>query len=187
MNLLRRTGLIFSLAFAFSLPINASAADEVVAAAPAASAEQPAMQSDAPMHNLMMRERQRMQEPGKCKTMQGAAAVDQDASDPAPGMGMGMGMGMGKGPCHAGKHCENCKHREHCMQGGNCKQRENCKHGGGMHAEGKPCMQERRENCHKRGHMRGDSDDMRLDMLEKRMDMMQIMLEKMMREPGSAK
>ena len=121
MNLLRRTGLIFSLAFAFSLPINATAADEVVAAAPAASAEQPAMQSDAPMHNLMMRERQRMQEPGKCKTMQGAAAVDQDASDPAPGMGMGMG--MGKGPCHAGKHCENCKHREHCMQGGNCKQR----------------------------------------------------------------
>ncbi len=183
MNLLRRTGLILSLAFAFSLPINVSAADEAVAAT--ASAEQAVAQSDPPMHNLMW-ERHRNQHPGKCKTMQDAAADDNEVTEPAPGrgmgrgMGLGMGMGMGKGPCHTGKHCENCQHRDHCMQGGHCKQREHCMHGGGMQAEGKPCMQERRENC----HMRGNVGDTRLDMLEKRLDLMQSMLEKLMRESG---
>jgi hypothetical protein len=168
MDLLRKTGLILSLAFGFSLPITVSAADEAAAVAPLP--EQSVAQFDPPMHNLMW-ERHRDQHPGKCKTKQDAAA-DNEVADSAPA--------MGKGPCYSGKHCEYCQHRDHCMLGGHCKPREHCKHGGGMPAEGKPCMQGRHENC----HMRGDAGDTRLDMLEKRLDLMQSMLEKLMRDSG---
>lgn len=71
---------------------------------------------------------------------------------PVPMPGMGMGM-MGMGP-------------------GN-----NCKTGGGMRGHDKPCMQGDSKPC----RMRGDSDDARLDALEKRMDMMQMMMEMMLR------
>jgi hypothetical protein len=96
--------------------------------------------------------REMRRDPSKCKTMQGAAA-DADAPAPMPGMGMGM-MGMGPG-----------------MHG------KNCKPGSGMYGQDKPCMQGQHPNC----HLRGGADDKRLDALEKRMDMMQMMIEMMMR------
>lgn len=75
-----------------------------------------------------------------------------NAGTPTPMPGMGM-MGMGPG------------------KGGDCKM------GGGMRGKDKPCMQGEQKNC----RMRGESDDARLDMLEKRMDMMQMMMEMLLR------
>ncbi len=146
-----KAGLMLAIAAAFVLPINASAED---AAAPAASAAPVAAEQAAasPMQN-MMREMRRDRDPSKCNTMK---AASPDAPAPMPGMGMGMmGMGPGKGGMHG----------------------ENCKTGGGMRGHDKPCMQ----GDHKPCHMRGDSDDARLDALERRMDMMQMMMEMMLR------
>ena len=121
----------------------------------AVAAEQPALQRLDSMQD-MMREMRRDREPSKCKTLKDAtdgSAASAPAEMPAMGMGMMgmMGMGPGKG--------ENCKT-------------------GGMQGEGKkPCMQGQHKNC----NMRGGNDDQRLDMLEKRMDMMQMMMQMMMR------
>lgn len=156
MNIPRKSGLILALAFAFSLPFAASAEEVSAHAAhtstPAAATEQSAAQPAAqPMQSMQDMMREMRRDPSNCKTMKNAAA---DAPAPMPGMGM-MGMGMGMGP---GKG----------MHG------ENCKTGGGMD---KPCMQGQHMNC----HMRGGADDQRLDLLEKRVDMMQMMMEMMMR------
>jgi len=154
MNMIpRKTGLILSLSLVFFLPINASAAE---VAAPAASAEQPAVQPMSSMQD-MMREMRRDQDPSKCRPMRDMTG-ELDAPGPMPGMGMGMGMGHGKGGMHG----------------------ENCKMEGGMQGQDKPCMQGQHNNC----QMRGGMVDTRMDTLEKRMDMMQMMLEMMMRQSG---
>jgi hypothetical protein len=72
---------------------------------------------------------------------------------PMPGMGMGMGPGMGG------------------MNKGNCIM------SGATPGQGKPCMQRQSRNC----IMNEAMDDQRLDTLEKRVDMLQMMLEMMLR------
>jgi hypothetical protein len=110
--------------------------------------------SDAPPMSSMqdlMRDMRRDQGPEKCRMMKSAAS-DGKSDDAMPGM-----------------------QGEKCRQGGAgkpaCKQ-ENC-----MQGQGKPCMQGGHPNC----RMGNDGDDQRLENLEKRMDMMQLMLEMMLR------
>ncbi len=162
MNIPRKSGLILALAFAFSLPFAASAEEASGHAGhsstPAAAAEQPAAQPMSSMQDMM---REMRRDPSNCKTMPGASAGTPASM---PGMGM-MGMGAGKG----GMHDKNCKM-------------------GGMQAQDKPCMQGQDKSCMQGQHMncsmRGGADDPRLDMLEKRVDMMQMMMEMMMRSGG---
>jgi hypothetical protein len=157
MNMLHKTGFILSLALCFALPIKAGAVDTApVASANVEPADAPPMSS---MQDLM-RDMRRGQGPEKCRMMK-SAAIDAKADDAMPGM---QGMAGMQG--------------EKCRQGGAgkpaCKQ-ENC-----MQGQGKPCMKGGHPNC----RMGDDSDDQRLENLEKRMDMMQIMLEMMLRNSG---
>lgn len=91
-----------------------------------------------------------------------APTPEQTLAEPMPAMGSGMrmGPGMGKGMRH-GATGENCRVNR-----------------GGMMGGGKSCMM--RQRC-------GGADAMsekRLDTLEKRMDMMQMMLEMMLKQPA---
>lgn len=104
MNIPQKTGFILSLALAFSLPINAAAAEVV---APAASAEQTAVQPKSSMQDLM-RETLGDQDPRKCKTMQDLA-VGPGVPDQMPGMGMGMRHGCGG----MQGHDNTCMHPQH--------------------------------------------------------------------------
>ena len=161
MNLLHKTGFILSLALCFALPIKAGAVDTApVAPASVEPADAQPMSSMHDLMNDMRRDMRRDQGPEKCRMMK-AAANDAKADDAMPGM---QGMAGMQG--------------EKCRQGGAgkpaCKQ-ENC-----MQGQGKLCMKGGHPNC----RMGDDGDAQRLENLEKRMDMMQIMLEMMLRNSG---
>lgn len=88
-----------------------------------------------------------------------APAAAPESAMPAPmgGMGMQMRRGMGGEPCPM--------------------------HKGGMQGGDAPCMMGQGKGCRMAG---GDLDDKRLDALEKRMDMMQLMLETLLKQQRPA-
>lgn len=86
------------------------------------------------------------------------AATAPDAPAPMGGMGMQMRHGMDGAPCPM--------------------------HKGGMQGADSPCMMGQGKGCRMGG---GDFDDKRLEALEKRMDMMQLMLETLLKQQAKAK
>jgi hypothetical protein len=160
MNRLHRTLFAASLAFCLNLPFTAAAEDAVPDAAV------------PPMHTMhdLMREMRQEKDPEKCKTQAQAAA------EPAAVMST---------PCNSKRMLS----EEPCRQGGAgrapCKEegKPGCKPGNCMHDVDKPCMQGGHKGC----RMQGGDDDARLTDLEKRMDMMQLMLEMMLRSAGGSR
>lgn len=89
-------------------------------------------------------------------------SAEQATPAPMAGIGMGPGMGMGYGPMHA----ENCRVKK-----------------AGRMSDGTPCMMGPNKGC--RMANGNAMTDMRLDALEKRMDMMQLMLEMLLRQQST--
>lgn len=158
MNRLYKILFAASLALSLNLPFSAVAEDAVPDA------------SVPPMHTMhdLMREMRQGQDAEKCKT-QIKADVEPDA--------------VSNGPCKN----NNRMSEERCRQGASgkapCKEacKTGCKPGNCMQDMDKPCMQ---QCAHKGCGMREGDDDARLNDLEKRMDMMQLMLEMMLRSSG---
>lgn len=157
---LHKTLFAASLALCLNLPFTAAAGDAVPEAAV------PPMQT---MHDLM-REIRQEQDPEKCKTLAQAVAEPAAATNT---------------PCRSRRMMS----EEPCRQGGagkapcNDEGKPGCKHDNCMHDADKPCMQGGHKGC----RMQGAGDDARLSDLEKRMDMMQLMLEMMLRSAGGSR
>ena len=160
MNRLQKTFFAVSLSFCLNLPFTAAAGDAIPDAAV------------PPMHTMhdLMREIRQEQDPEKCKT-QAQALVEPAVVTTTPCKSRRM---MSEEPCRQGGAGKApCKDED----------KPGCKQGNCMHDSDKPCMQ----GGHKGGRMQGGDDDARLSDLEKRMDMMQLMLEMMLRSTGGGR
>jgi hypothetical protein len=163
MNTMRYTTLSIALATALTL--------STPAFAQTAAPEAPAAQAVPGMAQMRERMREMRRDPPDC--LMGDEQPDADFPDTstakaapgmmgmAPGQGMGQGMVPGMGKMGQGMHGEGC----------------DMPRGGMMMGQGKPGM--KMPGCRMMG---GGISDKRLDALEKRMDMMQMMLEMMMKK-----
>ncbi len=176
MKPIRLNPLALTLAAALMLPLPAlsadATADSTAAATPPASASAgaPAVPSLQTMRERMM-EMHASQDPEKRKEMMesmrdkhaGCRMTDGDAK-PMGMMGMGMGMGPGPGPGNMMADGQAC-HKMHANAGGDGK--PGC--GMGKHGEG-------------HGGSRHAVMEQRVESLENRMDMMQMMMRMMMKD-----
>lgn len=176
MNTMRYTTLSMALAaaLALSVPALAQSAAEAPAAQPA-----PATQAAAAgMAQMRERMREMRRDAEDCLMGDEVAETefpDTPAAKAAPGMmgmapGQGMGPGMGSGMGKMGKGMG--------MRGEAC----DMPRGGMMKGQGKPGM--KMQGCRMMG---GCMADKRLDALEKRMDMMQMMLEMLVRQSAGGR
>ena len=151
MSSLCKTLFTASLALFLNVPLSASA-NEVVP-----DAAVPEMHT---MHDLM-REMRQDQDPENCK-MSALYPAEPAAVTSTPCKSKGV---MSDEPCKLGEAKPDCKqanYKQADFKQGDCN---------------KPCMQGGQKGC----RMHGNDDGARLQELEKRMDMMQLMLEMMLR------
>jgi hypothetical protein len=178
MNTMRYTTLSIALATALAL--------STPALAQTTAPEAPSAQA-VPEGMAQMRERMREMRRDPADCMMGDEQPDADFPDtsdankapgmmgmaPAQGMGQGMGPGMGQGMRPGmGKMGKGMG-----MRGDGC----DMPRGGMMMGQGKPGMKMPGCRMMGGGMMGGGMADQRLDALEKRMDMMQMMLEMLMK------